>query len=229
MVIASHVDLEQFKENGQWTDISNQKLRSYADSYFSAMAEVRPALFAGICAMKGRINEKISERSRAAYEEIIKLVRGEEYENLAQYDYELKVFTTAVKIYETEKMADACIFDSIEFTEHFETIYRKMNFYFRRMHLGLAKPLQEEAMSYIAEKKISVYAVEQLVLDSAVGEKDRIFEALATLYAERLGYKEALYLLNIILGKETTGDAERKRLVAMAEEMQLKLRVAKGV
>ncbi|MCQ2520763.1 MAG: hypothetical protein MJ105_00155 [Lachnospiraceae bacterium] len=229
MVIASHVDLEQFKENGQWTDISNQKLRSYADSYFSAMAEVRPALFAGICAMKGRINEKISERSRAAYEEIIKLVRGEEYENLAQYDYELKVFTTAVKIYETEKMADACIFDSIEFTEHFETIYRKMNFYFRRMQLGLAKPLQEEAMGYIAEKKISVYAVEQLVLDSTVGEKDRIFEVLATLYAERLGYKEALYLVNLILGKETTGDAERKRLVAMAEEMQLKLRVAKGV
>ncbi len=230
MNIPAHVDLEQFKTNGEWTSESSDKLRSYADSYFSAMAEVRPAIFAGICAMKGRINEKISERRRPAYDDIIRLVQGEEYENLALYDYDLKVFKAAVKIYETERMTeDACIFDAIEYTEHFEAIYRQMSFYFRRIQLGLAKPLQSECMAYLAEKKLSVYVVERLVLDSVIGEKNRLFVALSELYAERLDYKAALYLLNTVLSCEDLPEIDRRMVTKQREEYELKLRVARGI
>lgn len=195
MILPSSLDLEQFKENGEWTETSSKKLKNYADSYFSAMAEVRPAIFAGVCAMKGRINEKLSEKRSAAYEDIVKLIRGQEYENLAQYDYDLKVFQTAVKIYETEKVTGNTLFDHVTYTEEFEQIYRSMNLYLRRVQLGLSKDLLDEMMLFVQSNQVSVYAMVEYIKASSVGSKPKVCERVASLYAARGYYKEALYLV----------------------------------
>lgn len=198
MKIAASIDQRQFEENGRFTETSKQLFLSYANDYFAAMEEIKPCIHAGICGTKGRINEKLQEHSAKAYEAIITISNSEEYQKVAIYDYELKCFQTAVRIYQKEVSHENCIFDCLEYTEHFQEIYLKMLMYFRRIQLKLAKPLQLEGMRYIREKNLSIYAVVQMLLDCEIGGKEEIAITLAEYYREQNMVNEAIFLLSII-------------------------------
>ena len=79
-----------------------------------------------------------------------------------------------------------------------------MIYYFRRIQLHLAKPLQKECMTYIKTKKLSVYAVIQILLDCGIGNKEEIVMTLAEFYMEYQMCKEALFLLGVMIDQ---GDA----------------------
>lgn len=198
MKIAASIDQTQFEENGQFTETSRQLFQNYANDYFTAMEEIKPSIHAGICGIKGRINEKLQEHSAKSYEAILTISNTEEYRNVALYDYELKCFQTAVRIYQKEVSHENCIFDGLEYTEHFQEIYQKMLMYFRRMQLKLAKPLQLEGMRYIREKNLSIYAVVQLLLDCEIGGKEEIAISLADYYREQNMVNEAVFLLSVV-------------------------------
>lgn len=196
--IAASIDQRQFEENGQFTENSKQMFQNYANDYFAAMEEIKPSIHAGICGIKGRINEKLQEHSVKAYDAILTICNTEEYHKVALYDYELKCFQTAVRIYQKELNHDNCIFDGLEYTEHFQEIYQQMVMYFRRIQLRLAKPLQLEGMRYIREKNLSIYAVVQLLLDCEIGSKEEIAINLSEYYFEQNMVNEAVFLLSVV-------------------------------
>lgn len=198
MKIASSIDYSQFEENGVFTENSKRLLMEYANGYFESMEEIRPMISAGICGLKGRINEKLQEHSPKAYEAIAGFIASDEYQQVAPYDYELKCFATAVKIYEIEKLQDTCIYDQIEYSEHFLDIYYQLLFWFRRIQLKLAKPIQLDGMRFIRERGISVYAVVQVLLDCELGGKEMIALSLADLFLEQNRRAEAIYILSVV-------------------------------
>lgn len=206
MQIPAVLGIDNFCEKGQEADAQAEaRMTAYVDNIFEASAENRPVIQTGICAIKGKLNEKLQEKSVNAFEAAVAMTGLEEYEKLAGYDYELACFRSAVKIYRMEGDNHGnTIFDSIEYIDDFQVIFQQMVYYFRRIQLRLAKPLQKECMAYIKTKRLSVYAVIQILLDCGVGNKEEIAMVLADYYAEYNMYKEALFLLAVMIEQ---GDA----------------------
>lgn len=209
MRIPAVLGIESFCEKGKEADEQAEaRMAAYVDNIFEASAESKPVIQTGVCAIKGKINEKLQEKSANAYEAAAAMTELEEYEKLAGYDYELSCFRSAVKIYRMESDNHGnTILDSIEYIDDFLVIFQQMVYYFRRIQLRLAKPLQKECMTYIRTKKLSVYAVIQILLDCGVGNKEEIVMVLAEFYAEYNMYKEALFLLAVMIEQ---GDASYK-------------------
>lgn len=201
MRIPAVLGIESFCEKNQEADAQAEaRMAAYVDNIFDTSAENRPVIQTGICAIKGKLNEKLQEKSVNAYEAAVAMTGLEEYEKLAGYDYELACFRSAVKIYRMEcDNHGNTIFDSIEYIDDFQVIFQQMVYYFRRIQLRLAKPLQKECMTYIRTKKLSVYAVIQILLDCGIGNKEDITMVLADFYAEYNMYKEALFLLAVMI------------------------------
>ncbi|MDE6529558.1 MAG: hypothetical protein K2K96_02155 [Lachnospiraceae bacterium] len=206
MRIPAVLGIESFCEKDKEVDAQAEaKMAAYVDNIFETSAENRPVIQTGICAIKGKLNEKLQEKSANAYEAAVAMTGLEEYEKLAGYDYELSCFQSAVKIYRMESDNHGnTIFDNIEYIDDFQVIFQQMIYYFRRIQLRLAKPLQKECMTYIKTKKLSVYAVIQILLDCGVGNQEDIAMVLADFYAEYHMYKEALFLLAVMIDQ---GDA----------------------
>lgn len=201
MRIPAVLGIESFCEKDQEADAQAEaRMAAYVDNIFDSSAENRPVIQTGICAIKGKLNEKLQEKSVNAYEAAVAMTGLEEYEKLAGYDYELACFRSAVKIYRMEcDNHGNTIIDSIEYIDDFQVIFQQMVYYFRRIQLRLAKPLQKECMTYIRTKKLSVYAVIQILLDCGIGNKEDITMVLADFYAEYNMYKEALFLLAVMI------------------------------
>lgn len=218
MLIPPVLELESFCEENKAVDAQTvQRRDAYVDSVFASNAENRSMVQTGICALKGKINEKLQERDMNAYEAIIPMVElTEGYDMLASYDYELSCFKTAVKIYRLERADKAPkIFDIIEYIDDFQIIFQQMIYYFRRIQLHFDKMLQEECMTYILHKRLSVYAVLQILLDCKIGNMEEIATVLADLYVERHMYKEALFLLLIMIEQ---GDDSYKMILTQKRE-----------
>lgn len=218
MRIPAVLGVESFCEKDKEADAQAEaRMAAYVDNIFEASAENRPVIQTGICAIKGKLNEKLQEKSVNAYEAAVTMTGLEEYEKLAGYDYELSCFLSAVKIYRMEGDNHGnTIFDSIEYIDDFQVIFQQMIYYFRRIQLRLAKPLQKECMTYIKTKKLSVYAVIQILLDCGIGNKEDIVMVLADFYAEYHMYKEALFLLAVMIEQ---GDASyRESLTKKRDE-----------
>ena len=75
MVYKAKIDTAYYCDiNGHYTPDGIARLRSETDRSFEEMAEMRPAVTAGVCVYKGRINEKLQERSREAYNDIVSFI-----------------------------------------------------------------------------------------------------------------------------------------------------------
>ena len=222
MQIPPSIDLTQFHDqNGNFTLEGKEGLMRYADTYFEELHSMRSAVSAGICMLKARVNEKLQERRTKAAEAIIALEASEEYSETAEYDYELNCFSTAVKIYQMERGGkENTIFDRIEYIEDFREIFDQLTFYFRRMQLRLAKPICMEGLTYIRKRKLSVFAVAQILLDCNLGGKEQIADTLADLYAEQGCKKEALFIVSLMIeqGREEYKpllEAKRQKIMEM--------------
>lgn len=196
MRLASSVNLSDFKENGVFTEESYARYHQYTEDYFALMQEVKPKMQAGICSIKGRINERIQGHNAKAYDKVLDLVESAEYERVCIYDSELMDFKTATKIYQAEENYNDCIFTRIEYIEHFQEIYKQMKYFYRRIQLQLPLPLQEEIMDYIEMKQLSIYAVLYMLVDSGLGGKETITLRLADFYLERQETSKASFLLS---------------------------------
>lgn len=221
MRIPAVLGIESFCEKDKAADEQAEaRMNAYVDNIFETSAENKPVIQTGVCAIKGKINEKLQEKSENAYAAAVAMTDLEEYEKLAGYDYELSCFRTAVKIYRMESDNHGnTILDSIEYIDDFLVIFQQMVYYFRRIQLGLAKPLQKECMTYIRTKKLSVYAVIQILLDCGVGNKEEIVMVLAEFYAEYNMYKEALFLLAVMIEQ---GDASYKEILTNKRDEYLR-------
>lgn len=220
MRIPAVLGIESFCEKDKAADAQAEaRMAAYVDSIFETSAENKPVIQAGICAIKGKINEKLQEKSANAYEAAVTMTGLEEYEKLTGYDYELSCFQTAVKIYRMESYNHGnTIFDKIEYIDDFQVIFQQMVYYFRRIQLRLAKPLQKECMTYIKTKRLSVYAVIQILLDCVVGNKEDIVMVLADFYAEYSMYKEASFLLAVMTEQ---GDASYREVLTKKRDEYL--------
>ncbi|MBP3470156.1 MAG: hypothetical protein J6K26_11650 [Lachnospiraceae bacterium] len=206
MLIPAVLDIESFCEENKEADAqAAQRMSDYVDQIFENSAEQKPFVQTGVCAIKGKINEKLQEKQPNAFEAVVVISGTEEFVKLVGYDYELSCFQTAVKIYRLESDNQGnTIFDRIEYIDDFKMIFQQMIYYFRRIQLHLAKPLQKECMTYIKTKKLSVYAVIQILLDCGIGNKEEIVMTLAEFYMEYQMCKEALFLLGVMIDQ---GDA----------------------
>jgi len=200
MKIPSSIDLSQFNDaNGEFTEESNQRLRAYADGYYESLADKKPAINVCVCMLKGQINQKLEENRIPAYNSISKVLSSMQFDDTKFYDLELKRFETAVRIYELEINLGkkTTIYDQIKYVDDFEKMYRQLTFYFRRIQLCMAKPVQFEIMKYVRSIQLSVVAVVEILFDSDLGGKEKIAAKLADFYAEQGSLKEALYILGV--------------------------------
>ena len=187
MIIGPDVDM---------TNVTDEK--AFADEYFAKRAEDKSAMTVGICAMKGRINERLQERSRYAYDDIVKAVESEAFQTVADYDYELGIFRTAAAIYGSERALESTIFDRIEYVEDFCTIYNKVLRYLRRIQVKFMRSVCMECMAYFRSERISVVAVTQILIEGNIGNKEDVAIELAGYYKEQGLINESLYIVSLM-------------------------------
>lgn len=198
MNIEGNVSLEELRVNNAAAS-DEELLEEYCRTFFTERKELKPLISAGVCALKGRINEKLQERREVAYDAILGIVSTPEYARLAPMDDELKAFATAATVYQMERGGSyPLIFEQIEYIDDFYRIHQQLLFYFRRMQLRLAKPLLMEAMTFIRSHKLTVFAVVQILMDCTTGEKDKVALTLADLYLEQKSVKEALFVVSVM-------------------------------
>ena len=198
MNIKGNIDIEELRAANPGVSDA-ELLEEYCRTYFGERKELKPLINAGVCALKGRINEKLQERREVAYDALLGIVNSPEYERFASMDDELKAFYTASTVYQMERGGHyPLIFEQIEYIDDYYRIHQQMLFYFRRMQLRLAKPLLMEAMTYIRAHKLTVFAVVQILLDCETGEKDKVALTLADLYLEQKSLKEALFVVSVM-------------------------------
>ena len=173
-------------------------INKYVEESYDALKEAKPVIVALSCSLKGRINEKLQERTRSAYEEIMNLVSSKDYDKVIAYDSELSYFRKAADIYQLERGNEYTIFDGMEYVEDFSKIYRRICQFLRRIQLDVGDSLCKEIIPYINEHSISVLALSQILLTSDVGHKDKVAITLATYYQHECRFAEALYLIGNI-------------------------------
>ena len=220
MKIKSSLEIGKLNSE-QKVESVDDKLRDYADKYYGDIQNSKSMMNTVVCILKGRINEKLEERGERAYSVIEKIVATEEYEKTKTFDVELLNFSTAVRIYQIEKGNDRVIFDSIRYIDDFTNVYFRMKFYFYRIQMKFDKSQIRECMDFIEEKKLSVYAVIQMLNDGRIGNKDYVLYTLANLYEERKLLKEALLLANLAI--EQPGSSMNSKLLSYREALIKKI------
>ncbi|MBR1472290.1 MAG: hypothetical protein IJ600_11700 [Lachnospiraceae bacterium] len=188
------------------------------DRYFQELTDAKRAVTAGIVVYKGRINEKLQERSAAGYDAIAAILNEPQYDRIAQYDEELTAFKSTGTIYRMEADSEKqTIYDKIEYVDDYRRLYAQMMFFLRRMQFGMD---YSDCMMWLQEWGLTVHFTIQMLQECELGEKGKVTAILAGLY-DAAGYrKEALYLLNVMLDHCTAQEAalieeERRRLQAL--------------
>ena len=64
-----------------------------ADAYLEQLAEAKRSITAGIVIYKGRINEKLQERTPEGYNALTSIINEPQYDRISQYDAELAAFS----------------------------------------------------------------------------------------------------------------------------------------
>lgn len=172
-------------------------IKEYADKYYEELIETRSYVTTCVCIVKGKINEKLQEKRQAAYEAITAYAEGEEFANAAKYDYELTCFKTASNIYQLERGFETTIFDAIEYVDDFAKIYEETVHYFMRIQLGFTKAVCFDCMAFFRKNRLSVLAVVQMLMESGMGDKEKIALVLADYYIEQGLYHEAKYIVSV--------------------------------
>ena len=193
MVYKAKINTSEYcDQNGVYTEEGIARLRAETDRYYEELIELRPSVTAGVCVYKGRINEKLQERNAEAYNDIVSFIGEKAYQNTAGYDEELTRFTCTAQIYRLEEGAvEKTIYDQIQYIEDFLVIYKEMDYLFRRIMLGMP---HDEGFRFIEKRKISVFAVEQLLQELPVGCKGDVAASMAGFFRGLGMAKEAEYL-----------------------------------
>ena len=125
MVYKAKIDTAYYCDlNGRYTPDGIARLRRDTENAFTELAEMRPSVTAGVCVYKGRINEKLQERSREAYNDIVAVIGESAYSGTARYDEELTRFACTASIYRLEEGAvEKTIYDHIQYIDDFMEIY----------------------------------------------------------------------------------------------------------
>ena len=132
-------------------------INKYVEDSYNALKESKPVLVALGCSFKGRINEKLQERTERAYEDIMGLVNSSDYDKAMAYDSELAYFKKAADIYQLERGNEYTIFDGMEYVEDFSKIYRRICQFLRRIQLEVGDNLCKEIFPYINEQSFSIH------------------------------------------------------------------------
>ena len=187
-----------------------------ADAYLQQLADAKRSITAGIVIYKGRINEKLQERTPEGYNAVTSIVNEPQYDRISQYDSELARFKTTGAIYQMESGTEpVTIYDSIEYLDDYSIVYEQMMFFLRRMQFGLD---YSDYMIWLQEWCLTVHFVVQMLQESELGEKGRVAVILADLYEQNGQKKEAVYLLNMM--KEQCGEEEKALLTERLEKLQ---------
>ena len=187
-----------------------------ADAYLQQLADAKRSITAGIVIYKGRINEKLQERTPEGYNAVTSIVNEPQYDRIAQYDSELARFKTTGAIYQMESGTEpVTIYDSIEYLDDYTIVYEQMMFFLRRMQFGLD---YSDYMIWLQEWCLTVHFVVQMLQESELGEKGRVAVILADLYEKNGQKKEAVYLLNMMM--EQCGEEEKALLAERLEKLQ---------
>lgn len=196
---------------------SPEEIKEYADKYYEEIIENRSRVTTCVCIVKGKINEKLQERREPAYEAIAAYAEGDEFASAAEYDYELRCFKTASNIYQLERGFETTVFDTIEYVDSFCKIYEETVNYFMRIQLGFTKALCMECMAFFRRNKLSVFAIVQMLVESGMGEKEKIALALSSYYVEQGLYKEAKYIVSVF--EEQGREAFKQTFTEKKEEI----------
>ncbi len=190
-----------------------------AQTMFSQLEEARYTVSAGTVIYKGKINEKLQERTDAAYEEIQRFLGEESLKNLCGYDYELYCFSNTAAIYRAEKTAglEKTIYDAIEYVDGFEEIYVRLRQFFRRIQLGDGEAAMPMYRAFVEEHHLSVFCLGILFCNVQVGNKDRVAGFLIDQYMEEGRREEAETFLKILCGLPLTEGAILKTEVAAVD------------
>ena len=197
MLLQPTVDLREYYDaHGVITPEDRARLMETSDAWFEELGELRRSVSAGVCSYKGRINEKLQERTPEAYEDIVEFLGEESFASTARYDDELMIFSCTATIYRLEEgSVEKCIYDQIEYIEDFLNLYAEVGFLFRRI---IQKLPYDEGLNYIGEKGLSVFALEQMLQEMPIGGKAKIADCLAS-YFDNVGkQKEAEYLRRVM-------------------------------
>ncbi len=187
-----------------------------ADEYLEQLSAARRSVTAGIVIYKGRINEKLQERTPEGYDAVASIVNEPQYDQIAQYDQELTAFKSTGSIYRMEAGNEqTTIYDLIEYIEDYRMIYEQMMFFLRRMQFGLD---YSDCMVWLREWGLTVHFVLELLWESELGEKGRVARILAGMYDAAGRRKEAIYLLSVM--KEHCREEEKEQLDAMLEKLR---------
>ena len=187
-----------------------------ADEYLEQLSAARRSVTAGIVIYKGRINEKLQERTAEGYDAVASIVNEPQYDQIAQYDQELTAFKSTGSIYRMEAGNEqTTIYDLIEYIEDYRMIYEQMMFFLRRMQFGLD---YSDCMVWLREWGLTVHFVLELLWESELGEKGRVARILAGMYDAAGRRKEAIYLLSVM--KEHCREEEKEQLDAMLEKLR---------
>ncbi len=212
MIIEPSVDISIYCDlGGHFTEAGAKAMHGEAQRSMEAIEQMRPVVNTTVCVLKGRINEKLQEKTRDAYEAIVKFVESEEYRSIISYDYEMQVFQSASMIYQMERNSERTIFDQIKYTDEFLGIFMQVYFYLRRIQLNLAKPVQLEGIQYLRTRGFSIYLLAQILVDCPVGNKDQVVLRLADFYSEMGQKEDAIFLLDVMEAR-TEGE-EREKLL----------------
>ncbi len=187
-----------------------------ADAYLEQLAEAKRSITAGIVIYKGRINEKLQERTPEGYDAVAAIVNEPQYDRVAQYDQELTTFKSTGLIYQMEAGTEpVTIYDRIEYIDSYRMIYEQMMFFLRRMQFGLN---YSDCMMWLNEWGLTVHFVIQLLLESELSEKGKVAGILADLYENDGQKKEAIYLLNLM--KDNCLAEEKAQILEKLEALQ---------
>ena len=214
MVIPAAEDMSGYTDhNGKFTEEGAEKLRRDTERFYREGAERKAQVYTAVCVVKGRINERIQERSRRAYDALADYLSSDEFALVDGYDSELIAFKLTMPVYRMERAADPegkfpVIYDSIEYIDDFYNVYMQMLFYFRRLQLSSDESDKEELCAYVKKKKISVRLLAALLADMPLGGKGRIAVRIADLYIRDDKPGDAYYLMLFIEKYCSEGDSD---------------------
>ncbi len=196
MLFNAEIDLSKYcDKNGRYTEEGKKNLLDEAAVFFENFKEEKKFLNVGSCIVKGKINEKLQERSKLAYDAVIGLVEDDYCRSIAPKDEELRAFSLTPAIYRLEaKNLPVTIYDKIEYVDDFEKIYTRLRFFFRRLQLGYSDPA---GIKFIREQNLSVYLIGELLKEMNVGKKKLVAEKISGLYSAANKVDAARYMSDL--------------------------------
>ncbi|MCR4585395.1 MAG: hypothetical protein K5686_06675 [Lachnospiraceae bacterium] len=196
MLFDADIDLSKYTDkDGRYTEAGKKALLDEAAVFFEEYKESKKFLNVGSCIVKGKINEKLQERSALAYETVISLVEEEYSRSIAPKDEELRAFSLTPAIYRLEaENLPVTIYDRIDYVDDFEKIYTRVRFFFRRLQLGYSDPA---AIRFIREQNISVYLLAELLKEMTIGKKKLVAEKISGLYSAANKVDAARYMSDL--------------------------------